>query len=277
MAMRLLQAGFQLSVYNRSREKANDLVARGAQAAASPREAVRDADVVVSMVADDEALLSLALGESGFVEAMRRDAMHLSMSTVSPAATRALQVAHEAHGTSLVAAPVLGRPDRAATGELRIIAAGARVLEERCKPLFAAMASGYVWVSEKPEQANVFKILLNFALLGLVEVLAEALTLAERAEIDREQYRQFVTAVFAAVPEGYGQKMISGVFEPAGFSSVLALKDARLAFGVAEDVRAPAPVASLVHDHLLSAIARGRENWDLAGLVEVLREQAGLR
>jgi 3-hydroxyisobutyrate dehydrogenase-like beta-hydroxyacid dehydrogenase len=277
MAARLRQAGFRLTVYNRTPAKANALVAAGALAADTPRDAVKDADIVVSMLADDQALLGLALGQEGFVEAMRRDAVHVSMSTVSPAATRSLRAAHEALGTWLVAAPVLGRPDRAASGELRIVAAGPRALEERCRPLFEALSSGYIWLGENQEQANIFKILLNFALLGLVEVMAEALTLAERNQIDREQYRQFVAPLFTNVVEAYAQRMISGAFEPAGFSSLLALKDARLAFEVGEESRTPAPLTGVVHDQLLQAIARGRGEWDLAGLIEVLREQAGLR
>jgi 3-hydroxyisobutyrate dehydrogenase-like beta-hydroxyacid dehydrogenase len=208
---------------------------------------------------------------------MRRDAMHVSMRTVSPDATRSLRAAHEVRGTWLVAATVLGRPDRAATGGLRIVAAGPRPLEERCRPVFEALSTGYLWVGENQEQANVFKILLNFTLLGLVEVASEALTLAEHNQIDREQYRQFVAPLFTNVVEEYAPRMISGTFEPAGFSSVLALKDARLAFEVGEASRTPAPLTDLVHDHLLQAIARGRSEWDLAGLVEVLREQAGLR
>src|SRR6266850_7980636 len=95
MAAGLLQAGFRLTVYNRTRARADALVAAGALAADNPRDAVKDADVVVSMLADDQALLGLALGEAGFVDVMRRDAMHVSMSTVSPAATRSLRAAHE--------------------------------------------------------------------------------------------------------------------------------------------------------------------------------------
>jgi 3-hydroxyisobutyrate dehydrogenase-like beta-hydroxyacid dehydrogenase len=277
MAARLLQAGFRLTVYNRTRAKADALVAAGALAADNPRDAVKDADMVVSMLADDQALLGLALGEAGFVAAMRRDAVHVSMSTVSPAATRSLRAAHEARGTWLVAATVLGRPDRAASGELHIVAAGPRALEERCRPLFEALSSGCLWVGENQEQANIFKIVLNFALLGLVEVAAEALTLAEHNQIDREQYRQFVAPLFTNVVEEYAPRMIAGAFEPAGFSSVLALKDARLAFELDDESRTPTPLTGIVRDHLLQAIARGRGEWDLAGLVEVVREQAGLR
>jgi 3-hydroxyisobutyrate dehydrogenase-like beta-hydroxyacid dehydrogenase len=277
MAARLLQSGFQVTVYNRTHARAEALVRAGGLAAETPRDAVNDADLVASMLADDEALLGLALGETGFVDAMRPDTVHVSMSTVSPAATRSLRARHEARGTWLVAATVLGRPDRAASGELRIVAAGPRALEERCRPLFNAMSSSYIWVSENQEQANVFKIVLNFALLGLVELTAEALTLAEHNQIDREQYRQFVAPLFANVIEEYAPRMMAGAFEPAGFSSVLALKDARLAFELADESRTPAPLAGVVHDHLVEGIARCRGEWDLAAVVEVLREQAGLR
>jgi 3-hydroxyisobutyrate dehydrogenase-like beta-hydroxyacid dehydrogenase len=277
MAARLLRSGFQLTVYNRTHARAEALVAAGALRADTPRDAVKDADVVVSMLADDQALLGLALGEAGFVGAMRPETVHLSMSTVSPATTRTLRTQHEVRGTWLVAATVLGRPDRAASGELRIVAAGPRALEERCRPLFHAMSSGYIWVSENQERANVFKIVLNFALLGLVELTAEALTLAEHNQIDREQYRQFVAPLFTNVIEDYASRMMAGAFEPAGFSSALALKDARLAFELADESRTPAPLAGVVHDHLLEGVAHHRGEWDLAAVVEVLREQAGLQ
>jgi 3-hydroxyisobutyrate dehydrogenase-like beta-hydroxyacid dehydrogenase len=132
------------------------------------------------------------------------------------------------------------------------MAAGPRALEERCRPLFNAMSSGYIWVSEAHERANVFKIVLNFAPLRLVELTAEALTLAEHNQIDREQYRQFVAPPIANVIEEYAPRMMAGAFEPAGFTSaVLALKDARLEFELADESRTPGALARVVH-HLFA-------------------------
>jgi 3-hydroxyisobutyrate dehydrogenase-like beta-hydroxyacid dehydrogenase len=215
--------------------------------------------------------------QHGFAAAMRPDALHISMSTVSPAAIKVVQSQHLNRGGLLVAAPVMGRPDVAASGSLWILAAGPSALEERCRPIFQALGRGHTWLGEDPALASVAKIAANFMLVGVVELAAEALALVEKQGLDPTAFFEIAKMLLPAPAlEGYGRRMLSGDFQSGGFTAALALKDASLALGLAEDGRSPAPIASLTRDRLLTLLARGREGWDLAALYTIARESAGL-
>ncbi len=277
MADRLLAAGFSLRVFNRTASRADDLVARGARLFGSPAEAAREAEFAVTMVADDRALLDVVLGPHGLAAGLPAGSIHLSMSTVSPNVNRTIGQAHQEAGSELVGAPVLGRPEAVVGGTLWIMAAGRPELEPRCQPLLAALGRGYTWLGTRADQANIAKIGFNFFLFGMAEALAEALTLVEKQGVDRSLYFEAVNAAFRSpMVEGYGRRMLTEAFLPAGFTSTLALKDVGLALDLAEQGQAPSPVASLLRDNLLTAIARGRADWDVAALVHVARERAGL-
>ena len=277
MANRLIETGFSLRLYNRTASRADDLVARGVHLCSTPAQAAREAEYVVTMVADDQALLDVTLGDDGIASAFPAGGVHLSMSTVSPEANRAVAEAHQARGSELVAVPVMGRPEVAAAGALWLIAAGPTALEARLQPLLAAMGRGYTWVGEEPGLASVAKIAFNFFLFGMVETLAETLTLVEKHGGDRGRFFEALSSAFGSpMVAGYGKRMLTEAFVPAGFTSILALKDIRLALQLAESGRSPLPVASLVRDHLLTGLARGRGEWDLASVVQGARESAGL-
>jgi 3-hydroxyisobutyrate dehydrogenase-like beta-hydroxyacid dehydrogenase len=277
MAERLLEKDFALRVYNRTAAKAAPLAERGATIAATPAEAVDGADVVVTMLADDAALTDAALGPNGFVSALRRGALHISMSTVSPEVTRRIAEVQGAAGSELVAAPVMGRPDVAAAGNLWILGAGPPSLEEQCRPVFGALGRGHTWLGEDPGLACVAKIAANFMLVGIVELAAEALTLVEKQGLPPTQFFEIAKMLLPAPSfEGYAGRMLSGNYDTAGFTAALGLKDASLALGLAHSGHAPAPIASLARDRLLAALARGRGDRDLAVLYAIARENAGL-
>jgi 3-hydroxyisobutyrate dehydrogenase-like beta-hydroxyacid dehydrogenase len=277
MASRLLAAGFGLRVFNRTAARADPLTARGAQRCASPAEAARGASVAITMLSDDGVLRDVTLGPDGLAAALPSGAVHLSMSTVSPEVNRQLAAEHRRAGTDLVAAPVLGRPDAVEAGRLWVLAAGPARLEAACRPVFEALGQGHQWLGEDPGQANVLKIALNFMLASAIEMVSEAFTVVEKQGVDRRQLLELMRRLLPSPAlEGYAQRMLAGQFLPAGFSSTLALKDVDLALGLAEAGRSPAPFASVIHDRLLTALARGRGEWDLAGLVQVARDEAGL-
>ncbi|TAK23962.1 MAG: NAD(P)-dependent oxidoreductase [Chloroflexota bacterium] len=276
MADRLIGAGFNTRVANRGEARRATFLARGVPAFARAAEAAIGAEIVISMLSDDAALRSVALEPGGLVDAMANGALHIAMSTVSPNVTREVCAAHRARGADLVAAPVMGRPDVAASGSLWILAAGRVAHEARCQPIFAALGRGHSWLGEDPGLANVAKIMSNFLLLSTVEAVAEALTLAEANGLAAERYFEIGKMLFPTpIYEGYGGRMLRGAFQPAGFATAMALKDAGLALGLAADASAPTPIASLVRDRLLSAVAHGRGDWDLSALIQVARESAG--
>src|SRR4051812_15544617 len=171
MGARLLSLGHELVVYNRTRSKAEPLGREGARIAATPADAARDVEVLITMLADDEAVTAAVLGESGAIRALGKNCVHLGMSTVSPALSRRLARAHAEVGQLYVAAPVMGRPEAASAGALAIIAAGPRQALERCQPAFDSLGKETHTVGDVPEQANVIKLAANFFLATILETL----------------------------------------------------------------------------------------------------------
>jgi 3-hydroxyisobutyrate dehydrogenase-like beta-hydroxyacid dehydrogenase len=276
IAVRLASQGMAVRGFNRGDARRQAAAARGVATVDSVAAALDGADIAVSMLADDRALLDVSLAADGIEASLARGAVHLVMSTVSPDATRRIHTSHAVRGIDLVAAPVMGRPDVAAAGTLWILAAGDEVARPRLEPVFAALSRGHTWLGTDPGIANVAKIVSNFLLVTTVEAIAEALTLAESNGLPAETYFEIGKMMMPTpVYEGYGGRMLRGAFTPAGFSAAMGLKDANLALGLAQSGTSPTPIAGVVRDRLIAALARDRGNWDLAALIQVAREAAG--
>jgi 3-hydroxyisobutyrate dehydrogenase-like beta-hydroxyacid dehydrogenase len=278
MAKNLLAAGFAVKVWNRDAAKAKPLVAAGAALAKTPREAAAPGGVVVTMVADDRALHEVTSGTDGFGEPLGAG-VHLSMSTVSPDASQRLAALHAGFGGSYVAAPVFGRPEAAAAKKLWICASGPAAAKARAKPLMEAMGQGVYDFGEEPHAANVVKLAGNFLIMGAMEALAEAAALGQKYGIDREKLLGMFGATVFGCPiyQNYGRIIAGEQYEPAGFRMALGLKDVNLVLDTAAGVQAPMPLASLLHDRLLSGVARGRADMDWSAIGLAVSEEAGLR
>jgi 3-hydroxyisobutyrate dehydrogenase-like beta-hydroxyacid dehydrogenase len=278
IAKNLVAAGHALTVYNRTEARAEPLVALGAKAAASPAAAAQRVDALVTMVSDDAALEAVLGGDEGALAALPRGAVHAAMSTISPALARRLAVEHQAAGVGYVAAPVFGRPDAAAAKKLWTVVAGRGADIERCRPLFDAVGQGVLVVGEEPAQANVVKIAGNFLLAAAIEALGEAFALVRKHGIAPQRFLEIVNGHVLRSPiyENYGKIIAESRWEPAGFTLANGLKDTRLALRTAEEVSVPMPLASLIHDHYVSAVARGWEGIDWAALARVCAADAGL-
>ncbi|WP_437677921.1 NAD(P)-dependent oxidoreductase [Sorangium sp. So ce131] len=278
MAGRLIEAGHRVTVHNRTREKAQRLLDQGAAWAGSPREAAAQGEVVITMLADDKALRAVVHGEQGMLSGMRKGAIHLSMSTISVALADELEHLHTEAQCPLVGAPVFGRPPAAAQGKLFVFAGGEAAAVARCEPLFQAMGQRTFHVGGHARLAHLTKILGNFMLLSTIETLGEAFAVARKAGLPPQTFLDAMTGSVFAAPlyRNYGTMMVEERYSPEdGFRMPLALKDAGLALQAAEGVSAPLPVASLVRDHLLSAIGRGHADLDLCALALVAAENAG--
>ncbi len=277
MAHNLLKAGYPLHVFNRTAARAEGLLAQGATWAPSPRTVAQRVGIVISMLADDEALESVALGEQGILAGLAKGGIHVDMSTVSPDTSKRLAQRYREQGVHFIAAPVFGRPEAAAAAKLWICPAGPAEVIERCRPLFDAMGQGVIVVGTEPHQANALKLVGNFFVVSAIETLSEAFTLAEKAGLKRETILDVIKALLP-VPlfQGYGTRIARNEFSPAGFSLRLGLKDVGLMRKLAEEVAAPLPLADLAHNHLLAALAKGRGDLDWGALVTVVRELAGL-
>lgn len=276
MAANLLKAGYPVTVYNRTRAKAEMLATRGATIADSPAGAC-GGEVVFTMLADDAAVEGVVYGDEGVLANLARGAIHVSSSTISVALSERLSVAHAAAGQRYVAAPVFGRPDVAATGQLHVVAAGAPDALQATAPLLDAVGQRTFTVSEKPEAANLVKLSGNFLIAAVIESLGEAMALVDKAGIDKRQYLDVLTSTLFGAPvyKTYGGLIAEGRFEPAGFAAPLGLKDLRLTLAAADDLRVPLPIASLLRDRFLSLLAHGGEKLDWSAIGKLSARDAG--
>src|SRR6058998_2928623 len=199
MAANLLRAGHEVTVYNRSASRARALVEQGAHAAARVADACRG-DAVITMLADDGAVENVVFGEDGVIEALRKGAIHVSMSTISVALSERLAAAHANAGQRFVAAPVFGRPEAAAAGKLFIVAAGAPDVVDACRPLFEAMGQRTFPLGEEPRAANLVKLSGNFLIASMLEALGEAMALVEKGGVDRHRYLDLITSTLFPAP-----------------------------------------------------------------------------
>ena len=276
MAANLTKAGHDVTVYNRTRAKAEALVAQGAKAAASVSDACRG-DAVITMLANDYAVENVVLGDEGIIASLPAGAIHISSSTISVALSEALASAHAKAGQRFVAAPVFGRPDLATAGQLFVVAAGEHDAVEAAAPLLDAIGKKTFIVSETPKAANLVKLSGNFLLASVIESLGEAMALMGKAGIDRRQYLDILTSTLFDVPvyKTYGGLIADGQFEPAGFAAPLGHKDIRLTLAAAEDLRVPLPLASLLHDRFLALLAHGGDKLDWSAIGRLAAKDAG--
>jgi 3-hydroxyisobutyrate dehydrogenase-like beta-hydroxyacid dehydrogenase len=277
MARNLLRAGHSLTVYNRTSGRAEQLAADGATVAGSASEAAREAQVVITMLADDQALRSVVFGQ-GVLGAMAPGAIHLGMSTISVAFSRELAEAHAAAGQGYVAGPVFGRPDAAAAARLWVVAAGAAEHVETCRPLMEAMGRAVSVVGADPWVANVVKVTGNLMIATTIEALGEAFALQRKWGVAPRAFLEVVNGALFQSPlyANYGGLIADEKYEPAGFRLRLGLKDTRLALEAADAVSVPLPLASLLRDHFLTAVANGKGEMDWAALALLAAENAGL-
>ena len=277
MARNLLKAGHRVTVYNRTHGKAEALAREGAQVADKVADACRG-DVLITMLADDAAVERVVFGEDGALHALRRGAIHISMSTISVALSDRLAEAHDKAGQGYVAAPVFGRPEAAAAAKLFIIAAGADATLSHCDQLFNALGQETFVISAKPSDANIVKLTGNFLIASVLESLGEAFALVRKAGIDPQRYLNILTNTLFSAPvyRTYGSIIAEQKIPADGFKMSLGLKDMRLALAAADARTVPMPVASLVRDHFMEGVAQGEGDADWSALGLLAARRAGL-
>ncbi|OYT99947.1 MAG: 6-phosphogluconate dehydrogenase [Burkholderiales bacterium PBB1] len=275
IARNLVARGFAVRVWNRDATKTATVP--GALPCTTIAEAVAGADVAITLLADDAALRAVTLGAGGVLDALPAGAVHLGMSTVSLAIVRELVEAHAARGQQYIASPVFGRPDVAAAAKLFVVPGGPADTLERLAPVFAAIGQA-TFPMATPEQAALAKLAGNFMIAGTIEMLSEALAFGEKGGIDPEQLLGLLTGTVFGSPivNRYGGMIARTEFEPAGFALHLGLKDVNLVLAASQQLGLPMPVASVVQQHLTSAVDQGRGDIDIAGVATVVREEAGL-
>ena len=229
MATNLLKSGHEVTAYNRSQDKVAALAEQGAKAATSVAEAC-DGDLVITMLANDNAVEAVTLGDDGVIASLRPGATHVSSSTISVALSERLTASHAEAGQPFVAAPVFGRPEAAAAAKLFVVAAGAPATLQAVSPVFDAIGQRTFVVSEDPKAANLVKLSGNFLIASVIESLGEAMALVAKAGVDKNDYLEILTSTLFGAPvyKTYGGLIAREEFEPAGFAAELGAKDVRL-------------------------------------------------
>ncbi|MGD1210660.1 MAG: NAD(P)-dependent oxidoreductase [Candidatus Acidiferrales bacterium] len=278
IAANLLQAGYGARVYNRTASKAAPLIARGATAAKTPAEVASPGGIVLTMVANDHALEEICLPAGSFVERLGAGGIHISLSTISPATARRLAEHHAKHKVEYVAAPVFGRPDAAAAKRLWVCTSGPAAAKKRVQPVLEAIGQGIFDFGDDAGSANVVKLCGNFLIASAIEALAESLTLAEKNGVNKSAVAEMLGKTLFSCPvyQGYGKQIAEERFEPAGFRLVLGLKDISLALETAAASSMPMPLASLLRDRWMTAIAKKRGDMDWTAVALGVAEDAGL-
>jgi 3-hydroxyisobutyrate dehydrogenase-like beta-hydroxyacid dehydrogenase len=277
IAKTLLRAGHSVTAYNRTRARAEELRPDGAIVAGTAAEACLG-DAVITMLADDAAVEAEVFGKDGVLASLTRGAVHISCSTISVALSDRLAAEHAKAGQEFVSAPVFGRPDAAEAGRLAVVAAGPKAAVDRCKPLFEVMGPKLWIVGEKQSLANVVKLSGNFLIASVLESLSEAIAFARKSGVDAASLMDFLTSTLfnAPVYKTYGSLIVEGNYDKVGFALPLGLKDTRLVLQAAEAQSVPMPIASVIRDRFITAIARGNANSDWSALGRIAAEDAGL-
>jgi 3-hydroxyisobutyrate dehydrogenase-like beta-hydroxyacid dehydrogenase len=278
MAKNLIKAGHDVTVFNRSAGRSGSLLELGAHEAARIADACHG-EVLITMLADDNAIADVAFSGDGLIANLSKGAIHISMSTISIALSERLAQAHLQGGQRYVAAPVMGRPDMAAAGKLFIIAAGDPATIDACMPLFDALGQKTSRIGTKPSAANLVKLTGNFLQAAVIESLGEAVALVGKAGIDRRAYVELLTSTVFTAPayKIFGPLIAAGTFEPAAFAAPLGYKDIRLALAAAEYLHVPMPLASLLHDRFVRLFAQGGEKLDWSAIGGLAAQDAGAR
>ena len=278
MAGQILGAGHELKAYDVIPEATAALAKKGAEVASSVAEACKGSDVVISMLTSDEILESVTISDGGIRDSLDAGAIHLVMGTHGVKVVHVLDEVHKESDQILVAAPVLGRPDLAATGQLGIVPAGPAEAVAKCKPLFDAMGKGTFDAGLRPEAANAIKLTNNFVLGCAIEAMAEAFSLVRKYDVKPEVMFEVMTGGLFAAPayQVYGKIMVDESWDAPGFPTILGLKDANLVMEAADVARVPLPSVNVYRDRILSAVAHGDGDRDWAVLALEQARACGL-
>jgi 3-hydroxyisobutyrate dehydrogenase-like beta-hydroxyacid dehydrogenase len=278
MARRILETGHDLTVFDVVAAATGPFAEAGAAVAGSVGELAANSDVVVSMLVHDAAIRAVALDSGGLCDSLPKGAVHVIMGTHGIATVRELEDRHRQAGQSLVAAPVLGRPDLAAQGQLGIVVAGPEDAVARVEPLLEAMGRRRFVAGPKPESASAIK-LANNAVLGCAMVaMAEGFSLIKKYDVPPQVFQDVMTEGLFSAPayKIYGQKMVDESFDEVGSPISVGLKDAKLIAEAGALASVPMPSHNVYLDRLIGATAHGDGERDQAVLGREQNRAAGL-
>jgi 3-hydroxyisobutyrate dehydrogenase-like beta-hydroxyacid dehydrogenase len=278
MARNLMEAGYDLAVYNRTPEKASSLMDLGAVIKKNPLDVAQPGGIVMSCVSEDDALTAV-VGEHGqLAERLGREGIHVSMSTILPRTAARLAEQQSAFGGYYVAAPVMGRPDVVLAKKQSYFIAGDEDAKKRVVPLLESVGQKIFDFGTVPEKANVAKLAANFLIASAIEAMAEAFALISKNKGDPNKLFEAIGSTLFACPiyQNYGRQILDKKYMEPLFKLKLGLKDVRLIAETAEESHIPMRFARVLKDRFSEAMSHGLSDYDWTGIAAEVEREAGV-
>jgi 3-hydroxyisobutyrate dehydrogenase-like beta-hydroxyacid dehydrogenase len=270
MATNIIKAGISVHAYNRTLSKAKPLESLGATLFDTVEAAVDESDIVVTMLSDDQAVQEIS---TRLIGAMKQGSLHISMSTIGPATASQLAGTFSANGLHYLSAPVMGRPPAAESKQLYILTSGDESAKQKAQPVLDAMSQRIFDYGPDPAAANTVKLMMNYMIFVVTEMLSEVLLMAEKSGIEKQLLLDtMLSTIFGApVIKTYGGLIVREQDNPNGFKTRLASKDLRLAQEAAAMYNTSLPMGEAIQKHFKEIIeAEGGDN-DVSLLIKHLR------
>src|SRR6202030_346829 len=276
MASNLLKAGYKLTVWNRSAEKCEPFGRKGARIADTPAAAIRDAELVIYSLSNDQAVEEVVFGAKGILSGINEGQIAIDMSTVLPATSLREQQAYAKHGVDFLDVPVFGSKQESADAKLWIMAAGNKAIFEKVKPILEQLGQTVHYFG-KNGNAAAMKLVGNLIVALEMEALAEGLVLAQKAGLDLNTVMEVVKVADFRSPllVSNGQNILKRDFSTS-FALNLMLKDACLIERFGEGLESPIPALRVVEKNLASAVALGFGKENASAVIKALEKVAGV-
>lgn len=276
MALRLLKAGYRVTVHNRTRDRELQLEREGAERAPDPRAAAQGAEIVITMVSDTPDLEEVVLGENGVIHGISPGSLLIDMSTISPAATREMAQRLKVQDVAMIDAPVSGGSEGAQQGTLSIMVGGSESDLARARPVLEQLGKSVTLVGPIGS-GQLTKAMNQVIIAGTYAAVAEGLALGLKAGVDIEAAHEAIAGGAAGSwgLSNRGPNMIRNSY-PLGFRTRLHRKDLGIALEAARELGVPIPLAAYVEQLETSLVAKGLGDEDVSNIARIVRDQAGL-
>lgn len=271
IAENIVGSGRELAVYNRTASKTKALTDKGAKAYPSVKALAEECDIILTIVSDDAALKSVS---EELLTSMKPGGIHVSMSTILPQTAEELNKLHTEKGLHYLAAPVFGRPEAARAKKLNFVLSGEEKIRKLAEPVLKDAGGAGVWdFGDTITAANTIKLCGNFMIAAAMEAIGESVGMAEKAGLDKEKMWSFFTQTLFNSPIyiNYGATIVNKAFEPAAFTAQLGLKDMKLVNEQARQLQQPAPLASLLQQHMQYLVDNGQAHVDWSAVATAAR------
>ena len=277
IALSLLRAGYPLVVYNRTPEKTRPLVAAGAKAAETPAAAAASAKFVITSLMGDASVIAVVEGPQGLLAGLGHGGVHIGASTISAGATRRLVALHAEHGSEYLAAPVVGRPDAAAAGELMGLVCGKPSVFDTCRDVISSYTRQTLYLGEDHTAAPAAKLAVNYTAATLIDLMGQVYAFGEKTGVPLAALHTMFRMLWAQPGmQGYATRIWHRDFDDLGFDVRGGLKDANLIFDAAQAAHVHWDFVETTRRKLARALEMGLGEKDWSVVYEVTRAEAGL-